>query len=401
MKFTDRVIQSQKPRAERYELFEAGCPGFGIRISPQGRKTFIYLYRFQGKPKRLTLGTYPTASLADAHLWYAQARKLLNQGGDPGAIEQSRQEKERRAPAVAALVDEYMERHAKPKKRSWREDARLLNKDVLPVWGHRKAKDITRRDVIALLDAIVDRNAPIAANRTLACVRRMFNFALERGILEATPCAAVKAPSKENQRDRVLAEDEIRAVWAGLDQAAMSDPIRYALKFLLLTAQRKGEVIAAPWDEFDLNAKVWTIPESKAKNGLSHRVPLSSQAIDLLADIKAISAGSVFLFPSPRDGHITPEAVDHAVRNNAQIFSIPQWTPHDLRRTVASHMTASGISRLVVSKILNHIESGVTKVYDRHSYDPEKRQALDTWGQRLEEIITGTISAKVVALRRL
>jgi integrase len=398
MKFTDRFIRALRPKAERYEVWEGGRPGFGIRVSSQGRKTFIYLYRFQGKPRRLSLGAYPAMSLVDAHVAHANAKKALDQGIDPGAVDQAVKEEERRAPTVAALANEYLERHAKPNKRSWQEDARILRKDVLPAWGNRKAKDVTRRDIISLLDAIVDRGAPIGANRTLAVVRRMFNFALERGVLDATPCAAVKAPSKENQRDRVLNDKELRAFWHGLDRAAMSEGIRLALRLQLLTAQRKGEVIALSWNQ--ISSEVWTIPAGIAKNKHAHRIPLSVQALALLDYIKAHAGASRWAFPSPSGkGHITPEAVDHAIRNNRQLFGINPFTPHDLRRTVASHMTAMGISRLVVGKILNHVESGVTKVYDRHSYDGEKRQALEAWGRRLEAIVRGEVPSKVVVLR--
>ena len=154
---------------------------------------------------------------------------------------------------MGQLAHLYIERYAKLCKRSWHEDQRILEKDAIPRWRHITAKDITRRDVVALLDDIVDRGSPIAANRTLACVRKMFNYGVERSIFETSPCVAVKAPSKENRRDRVLSEDEIRAFWEGLERTTISIPIRYALKLQLVTAQRKGEVIAAEWPDFDLH----------------------------------------------------------------------------------------------------------------------------------------------------
>ena len=181
----------------------------------------------------------------------------------------------------------------------------------------------------------------------------------------------------------------------------MTEAIKLALKLQLLTAQRKGEVIAAQWEDFDLAAKVWTIPAEKAKNGLSHRVPLSPQALDLLSHIKRLSGDSPYLFPSPRIGYITPTAVDHAVRRNLLVFGIKHFTPHDLRRTAASHMTgALGIFRLVVSKILNHVEAGVTSVYDRHSYDLDKQKALEAWGARLEQLLEADTPSVIYLKRR-
>jgi integrase len=180
---------------------------------------------------------------------------------------------------------------ARPRKRSAAEDERILRKDVIPAWGRRKANDIARKDVIALLDRIIDRGSPVAANRTLAVVRRMFGWAPSRDIIPANPCSAVKAPGKETRRDRVLSADEIAALWRSLDDPAtpISRPIRLALKLQLTTAQRKGEVIDAEWSEFDITEGVWTIPAANAKNGMPHRVPLSALALAVLDEVRGMA----------------------------------------------------------------------------------------------------------------
>ena len=377
MKFTDRQIKALKPKKERYEVWETNGKGFGVRVSSTGRKSFIFLYKFQGTSRRITFGNYPEISLADAHAAHAKSRQLLEQGSDPATAEQDEKEESRRSPSVKRLVAEYIEKYAKPRKRSWKEDERILYKDVVPRWGKRKAQDVTRRDIILLLDEIVERGALIQANRTLATIRKMYSFAMGRGILESSPCVAIPAPSKENRRDRVLNETEIKTFWNKLSTAKMKKYTALALKLQLITAQRKGEVAGAEWVNFDLKDGWWTIPAEKSKNGLPHRVPLSSFAIETLNELKIISGDSKWLFPSPRDGqHIAETSVDHAVRANAEHFKIDHFTPHDLRRSVASMMTASGVQRLTVSKILNHVETGITSVYDRHSYDKEKRKAL-------------------------
>lgn len=391
MKFTDRQIKNLKPSDQRYEVFEDR--GFGIRVSPAGRKTFIYLYRMPGEvnKRRLSLGTYPAMPLAEAHRRYAEAREMVTQGIDPGTKAMAEKKEERQAPTVAALAEEYLEKWAKPRKRSWKTDKRILEKDVLTEWGERKARDIGRRDVIRLLDNIVDRGAPIGANRTLAMIRKMFNFAMSRDIVPTSPCAAVQAPAPENRRDKVLSAEEIKSFWQGLDKTRMTEGIRLALKLQLVTAQRKGEVISAEWSDLDLKEGWWTIPAEKAKNGLPHRVPLSPMALDILQAARTLAGDSQWLFPSPRGPrHITAAAVDHALRLSIKALEMEHFVPHDLRRSAASHMTGSGVSRLVVQKILNHVENGVTAVYDRHSYDQEKRQALEAWGRKLEEIIGGT-----------
>jgi len=401
MKFTDRQIKNLKPSDKRYEVFEDR--GFGVRVSPTGRKTFIYLYRMRGEvnKRRLSLGTYPAMSLAEAHRLYAEAREMVNQGIDPGAKAVAERQEDRKAPTVAELSAEYLEKWAKPRKRSWMVDKRIIEKDVLPRWGRSKAKDITRRDVIRLLDGVAERGG-VMANRTLAVIRKMFNFAVSRDILSTSPCTAVQAPAPENRRDRVLTAEEIKAFWLGLGRTRITEGIRLALKLQLVTAQRKGEVISSAWTDFDLDDGWWTIPAEKAKNGLPHRVPLSAMALNLLQTAKTIAGDSPWVFPSPRGPrHITPTAVDHALRLALKTLEMEHFVPHDLRRTAASHMTGMGIPRLVVSKILNHVEKGVTAVYDRHSYDNEKRQALEAWGYRLQNIIQGAEEeGKVIPLIR-
>jgi integrase len=388
-RFTDRFIAALKPHAERYERWEGG--GFGIRVSPSGGKAWVWLYHHDGRPRRMTLGNYPAMGLADARIKLAEARKLLAKGTDPGESGVRQRKAERIAETVEELVEGYLEKWARPRKRSAAEDERQLRKDAIPAWGRRKAKDITRRDVIALLDTIVDRGSPIAANRMLACLRRMFGWALSRDFVPINPCAGVPAPGKENRRDLVLSAGQIATFWHSLDHPALpvSALIRLALKLQITTGQPKGEVIGAEWGEFDLSEGVWTIPAEKAKNGLPHRVPLSPLALTVLGKIEA-TAGKhqTWLFPSPRtESAIGVTAADHAVRKNRGLLGIGDATPHDLRRTAASHMTSIGVSRLVVSRILNHAEPGVTAVYDRHSYDAEKRAALAAWGARLEEIV--------------
>jgi integrase len=412
MGFTDKSVKALRAKSSRYEVWEG--EGFGLRISPRGIKSWIWVYRYQRRPRRMTFGTYPAIGLADARIALANARKLLDLGKDPATEHVDQRRAERLAETVTELVEDYLDKWAQPRKRSAGEDERILRKDIIPRWGNRKAKDVTRKDVIALLDRIVERDAPIQANRTLACVRKVFAWGISRDLITINPCTAVLAPATENRRDRVLSAEEIRNLWDGFlhPDVEMEKLIRLALKFQLATGQRKGEIIAARWEEFDIEGdKLWTIPGERAKNGLPHRVPLSNLAVKLLKEIKAAERErakrkdgstkpeSPLLFPSNRtDKPITGRAIDHAMRRNRKLFQLKDANPHDLRRTAASHMTAMGISRLVVSKILNHAESGITSVYDRHSYDKEKREALDAWGKRLDVVIT--TKGKVIPMDR-
>ncbi|MEO5339238.1 MAG: tyrosine-type recombinase/integrase [Magnetococcus sp. MYC-9] len=407
-RFTDRFIQNLEVKPERYDVRETD--GFAVRVAPSGTKAWQFIYTFNARKRRVTLGVYPGMSLKEAKEACTRMRDCLDRGIDPveWQEEQDRQateakRKEEQTATVAQLVEEYIEKWAKPRKRTWTEDYRMLHKDVVPVWGKRKAKDITRRDVLTLLDGIVERGAGIVANRTLEVVRRMFNYAIEQSILEVSPCNQVRAPAQEQRRDRVLSADEIRVFWHGLDQAGMSEGSRLALRFLLVTAQRKSEVVEAPWSEFDLAGGWWTIPMERAKNRMAHRVPLSAGALALLERARGLSGESPYLFPSPRNinAPVGGTSVDHALHRALVTLGLVDVIPHDLRRTAASLMTGMGISRLVVSKLLNHVEQGITAVYDRHSYDREKRQAMEAWDRQLTAILTGTVNDNVVQLRAM
>jgi integrase len=297
----------------------------------------------------------------------------------------------RKAATFARVAREYLDRHAKPKKRSWREDERILIANVLPRWRARRARDITARDVRRLLDAIVDRGAPIQANRTFALVRRIFNWAAapDRALVPQShnPCRGLERPAFERQRERVLSAAELRAVWKALD--AENAATAALFKLYLLTAQRDGELRTMAWADLDLDAGWWTIPGERSKNKRGHRVPLSPPAVDLLRELADWCTGtSPWVFPTPRrsaSGY--RERVYKAVARIRRASGVTDFTPHDLRRTAASQMTSMGIPRLTVSKLLNHAERGVTAVYDRYGYDREKQEAVDAWARRLEKII--------------
>lgn len=370
----------------RTDYFDQKQKGLGLRVG-KSRKTWFVMYRVSGDRslKRLTMGLYPAMSLAEAR---EKARAFLvevDKGNDPANLKQ----KEKKAPTVTDLVSEYLEKHASH-KRSQYEDKRILEKDILPAWGKRKAFDIRRRDVIRLLDKIIERGAPIQANRTLALIRKLYNFGISRDLVNHNPCTQVHAPAKENQRDRVLSNEEIRALWDAFN--SLRPNMGSMFKLRLLTAQRGGEIQTMKWSDIDFNSQWWTIPAEYCKNGLSHRVPLSSMALEILHGLREITGQKEWVFPSAskrkhKHGHIT-NVQKAAVRVKAY-SGVENFTLHDLRRTAASYMTSMGISRLVVSKILNHVEQGITRVYDRHSYDQEKRLALDKWSSKLNHILTG------------
>ena len=401
-KLTDRAVKLLRPRSDRYEVWDTDYPGFGVRVSPAGRKSFVYLYRFEGRPRRMTLGVYHRVSLATARARYGKARELLDKKGrDPGAEQIDTKRARRDAPTVEDLADNYIERWAKPRKRSWKEDERKLKQDVCPVIGRKKAEAVTRRDIRDVLDAVMDRGAPIAANRTLAVMRKMFRWGVSVDLLPHNPCEAIQAPAEEKQRDRVLDEDEIKTLWGHLDgnDISMDPNIRLCLKLMLVTAQRRTEVATARWADVDLATGWWVIPEGVVKNKRPHRVPLSPLAIRLLKTAKKELGGSEYVFPNlSGDDSVRPESISKAVPRNVAALTIAYFRSHDLRRTAATQMASMGTPCSTIGKVLNHSEGGVTAIYNRYSYDVEKRKALNAWSRKLESIIRGK-KAKVIEFK--
>jgi integrase len=399
-RFTDHGIKALKPRAHRYEVYEPGSQGFGIRVTPQGLKSFITRYRRGRKLARITIGTYPATSLAQAHEEHNEHRKKLRQGVDPARQIKAERQREREAGTVGELAAEYIERHAKEKKRSWREDQRILDKDILPAWRDVPVKDISRRDVVRLLDRVTDRGALVMANRTLALLTKMFRFGIERGHIDASPCLYIKKPGgEEGENKRALDAGEIHTFWTKLGEASMNDATHLALRLILVTGQRPGEIAGATWSEIDIEQRLWSLPESRTKNKHAHAVPLSDLAIDLIEQAKQLAGNSAYVFPSPIDDGkpITARALSRAVARNQ--LGLQHWTPHALRKSARTE-----IGKLVdvrwAERVLNHLPPKLERTYDRHDYLPEKRQALEAWARRLQDIIDKRDRANVVPLAR-
>lgn len=381
-KLTDRAVRAFRvPERGQLDYFDDNPRGFGVRLSQGGQRSFFVMYRFEGRLRRHTLGRYPHLTLRDARQQAKNALHDVAHGRDPGAQKQAT----RTAETFKELASKYLELHAKKHKKTWKADERVIDTDLLPRWGKRKAGSVTRRDVRRLLAHIADeRGSPIMANRTLALIRKIYNFGIGHEIVESNPCYGIERPGTEHERERVLSHEELRLVWAAL--TLMPRWFQVVVQLYLFTAQREDEILSMARSELEIGTGWWNIPGIRTKNELPHRVPLSEPVRDLLSGFLASSPGSSWVFPSTRkDGpRTTLQKPLHQLRETS---GIDDFHIHDLRRTAASHMTSIGIARQTVGRILNHSEKGSTRVYDRYSYDREKREALDQWAGELLRIV--------------
>jgi integrase len=396
MKLTAAAVARLKiaPGERQQDIKDDGTPGLYLRLFASGKRSFVYRFKLAGKVRVLTLGDAGSVGLAEARRLAHEAAAKVRAGTDPAAAEQQAKAERRRMPTVAEFAVEYIERHAKPHKRTWAEDQRLLNREVLPVIGALKLDAVHRRDIVALLDGLRDRGVPVLANRVLAVVRKMFAFAVERSVTEQSPVTHIRQ-ARETPRERVLTDAEIVTLWQA-DRGRMNPATLRALRLLLLTGARSGEVVGIARAEIDLAARRWLLPAARSKNRLAHTVPLTDPALELVTAQLAESWSDTWLFPAARgSGAMTTFGLQQAMR---RLFGPEHPNVHDIRRTVGTRLSALGFNRLIIDKVLNHKDQTVGGIYDRHSYDAEKRQALEAWAAEIDRLVTGHQRSNVVAL---
>lgn len=403
---TDAKIKGLKaPAIGQEEHPDSLIPGLRVRVG-KGSKTFILRKRVAGKLRNLTLGRYHETrfTLADARKTARNYIIDIEAGRDPGAKRREEKRAGVAAGTVRALFADYI--NAKQSEggriRTLDQAERMFDRYVLPEIGDRLADTITRADLTRLVD-----NVPKGAGRALhARIRAFYSWAMPRlDRLEANPATYSGRPPAPPSRKRVLADDELKAIW----NAAEAEPFpwRAAVKLLILTGQRRAEVFEAKWSEIDLDNATWTIPPERAKNGVESIVPLSRAAVEVLKATPKIKGASK-VFPSRSDGDKGPSGFSKFMaRFRARIEKdlerpVEDWRLHDLRRTLATGLQRLGTRLEVTEAVLNHVSgsrSGIVGVYQRHEFAEEKRHALDAWAAEVERIVTGNERDNVVAIK--
>jgi integrase len=432
---TAASVRLTRPRAQRIEISDGGCPGLNLIIQPSGAKSWgLRFRRPDGRPAKLTLGSVfnndrqaepNTAPTIGGYLTLAAARRLVGelrheiaQGRDPASAYLA--DKRRRtvvaADTFAAAAHDYIAHYAQPRIRRWREQAHLLGlrpddlsvipRSLVDRWGARAVTAIDGHDIHSIVDETRRRGAPGITRRAdgptesraramFSCLSRLFGRLLQQRRIETNPCASVHRPEAAQARDRVLSRNEIAKFWTAADK--VGEPFGAALKLLLITGARLNEV--SRMTRVELNDDVWSIPGARTKNKRTHIVPLPPLARDILAGLPRIAGGWVFTTNgrTPISGWSKIKA-----RLDGLMGDVPAWRLHDLRRSAVTHMAELGIAPHVIELVVNHISgarAGVAGVYNRSELMPERRAALERWAAHIEGIVSGR-PAVVVPLRK-
>lgn len=392
---TDRYVKSLKaaPEGRRYDEMDSVVPGFGVRVTDKGQKTFILLARFPGSsnPTRRAIGEVGALELAEARNRGREWLLAIQRGIDPKALAERQRQAElrRQRHTFKSVVKDFTEKHLAG-LRTGHDMARDLQREFVSLWGNRPISDIDRHDVLAVIEAAVDRGARHQARNLLAHIRKLFSWALSRGTygLERSPCSDLKPSDivgKPAIRQRILTDEEWRAFWKATNELA--EPFGSLFRALALTGCRRDELASAKWTEMDLDKMLFTLGPERMKAGAAHVVPLSTSVADL---IKVRPRTGEYVFTTtgktPVSGFSKAKArLDDLMREELPDFI--DWRLHDLRRSVRTGLSALGVQDRIAEMTIGHTVQGLHKVYDLHRFLSERRDALERWEIHLRGIV--------------
>lgn len=374
VRFTDKWINHiSSGRTERLEFVDAICPGLYLRVSRTGKKSFSAIFRVGKQQLRHTIGRYPRWSLAEARQEAMRLMRDADAGIDPRVEAQLATE----AITYGQLVEQFEQLHLLPNVRSGKNIAANLRHKRLRHFMNRPASGITKKEVVAVIDRIVTDGAPQGAVNILRNLKMLFNWAVDRDMVSASPCDRIRPPAKTRERDRVLTDAEIVAIW----KATYTLPWPYSMMYrsFFLTGQRRSEVATMRW--CDISGDIWTIPREVVKKDRPHAVPLSAEMQKNLEGSPCFGPDTYIYTTS---GGKAPSSNFHKVKQELDRLSgVTGWTIHDIRRTVRSKLAELRIPREIARKVLNHEDGKIDRIYNRHEYLAEKREALEKWAKHL------------------
>jgi len=383
--FTDIAIRNLQAGETRQEFPDAGCAGLYVIVQPSGKKSFAVRYRFDGKPRKLTLKA--GVSLAGARKLAGDALLAVEQGNDPAETKKETRAKLKAAKAdtVRALCENYLKREG-GKLRTEHARKRVLERLVYPAIGDKPLSELKRRDIIALLDYVEDENGTKMADLVLAYLRKIFNW--HAGRVDDFNSPIVQGMSRydaqANAGTRILSDDELRQIWAATEPDKNApQPFHALIRFLLLTGARRSEANLLPWSEISADGKAWTLPPARNKVKAELVRPLSKAAQTVLASVPRIEGARFVFGRGNKPIHLTKPTADLKVA-----IGTAGWRIHDLRRSARSLMSRAGVPADHAERCLGHVIGGVRGIYDRHRYEKEMAAAYEALATLIENIVT-------------
>ncbi len=402
---TPKQLDNLKPQPKAYEAADSGCPGLRVRIEPTGRKTFRWYYQEAGKRRVKTFGKYGEVTLAQARRDLEKTKENRKDGASitPDASTPK---------TVEELAERFYKERIATKRKRPEAVQQIIDHDINPTLGKKKLRVVTAPMVGRIVDKAVERGAAVHAGKIMSILKQMFAWAESKGFIERSPATVLKKDNhgvEINMRSRALDTDEqgnalpvlneIKTLWTVLDTAPRLSPqIRCGIKILLLTGVRSGELRLAQWKEVDLDKATWTVPVENQKlnpkqiqSAKPFIVPLTPMAVELLKELQTYSDD--WVMPGAKEKTpITDKAMGRATRrlfdltgdDGEPLLNIPRFTPHDLRRTLRTHLSRLGVQPFVAEKCLNHSLGRIEQTYDKHTYIDERREALEKWANAVD-----------------
>ena len=377
--FTVPWLDRLKTPEHRTDYRDKATRGLQLRVGIKGAKSFSYVFRLGSKMGRVSLGKYPDISLKTAREKTYEFRRLVALGIDPRSEKIEKLKREQMT--VNVMVVKFIQKYAKPENSSWKQAESNLRLYLASTLGRKPIHEVTRPDIHLILDELVERGKHVAANRALAHIRKFFGWLVERGYLDHSPADHIKPRHTEQEREKVLSDDELKAIW--ISSEAISSPYMAWIRLLILCGQRRLET--ASMRRSQIRDGCWHMSRSDTKNKQGHIIPLSTQAKSIVDHL--LEQDGEYLIKTGLIGDKAINGFSKIKRQIDRLSGVEDWRIHDIRRTASTNLTKLGIDRFIVQKILNHSEKGATKIYDRYSYMDEKREALQKWADRLDEIV--------------
>ena len=390
--FTDTYIKGMKPRATRYEEYEGA--GFGIRVTPNGIKSWIYRYKIADKTDKLTLGHYPAMSLANAKKQFIELSQLRRDGKNPKDIINT--QKEARTNTVSKLVLAWYTGYIEKERKQPLQIKQLIDADIIPLLGDVELTTLSPAMVTKALDKIVTRGAPVHANKVLAALKQAFSYGVRRGAMAENPALLLQSRDIggiEKPRARYLTIHEIKELLQFLNSSKnrMSIQIKLAIKLILHTGIRSGELRLATWSEIDFENSLWTIPQEHTKQNETMRIYLTEPVQALLKTLKSVSQ-SDFILSAHLGEPLSPKALSRAINRIQERIGIPHWTAHDLRRSFCTQLGETlHIDPVVIEKCLGHKMPKIMATYNRNEMLLQRKEALNKWSQYLNNLLVDNI----------